>query len=258
MRQVLLAELTREQVAEIAPSATVVIPVAATEQHGPHLPINVDTTICEYVALQGAQGAATEERPVVVAPMLPFGISDHHRPFAGVLSLSSATFVQVLYEVVHSLMLSGFTRLFVLNGHGGNQEAITTLARDVTNEHDVYMAAASYWTIAGSKLRDVVDKERFAWVPGHAGAFETSLMLALREDLVRLDRFSGKSSATSAEFVAPGVLLHRRRWLHEIDGYTDTPSLGDAEAGRKALEVIVKEVASALRAFAAVDPKRLS
>ena len=91
----LLAEMTRDQIAAAAPNAVAVLPTASIEQHGPHMPILTDTLLCGTVARQAAERALTapESVEVLVAPVLPYGNSHHHRPFAGVLSLSSGTYM---------------------------------------------------------------------------------------------------------------------------------------------------------------------
>src|SRR5690606_34911147 len=86
MMTVLLEEMTRDQIKELAPNAVAVLPTASIEQHGPHLPIVTDTLLCGTVARRAAEAVGDQAR-VVVAPVLPFGNSHHHRPFAGVLSL---------------------------------------------------------------------------------------------------------------------------------------------------------------------------
>lgn len=248
-----LAEMTREEIQEAAPRATAVIPMAATEQHGPHLPINVDTTICEHVAIHAAETATEAEHPIYVIPMLPFGISEHHRPFAGVLSLSNRTFMAAVREVAESLLLSGFRRLFFLNGHGGNQQAMSMLAQELTCENDILVASASYWNIAGPALSDAIDSEHIPWVPGHAGAFETALMMALREDLINKEAFPAGSATSHESIGVPGVAISRYQWLYDIDGYTDYPARADRDLGLTCRDIIVQEVAAALRAFAALE-----
>jgi creatinine amidohydrolase len=122
----LLAEMTREQIRQAAPNAVAVLPTAAIEQHGPHMPILTDTLLCGTVALRAAEtrslrpsGAAN----VLVAPVLPYGNSHHHRPFPGVLSLSSDTFMAAVTDILEGLVLSGFRKVIVLNGHGGNTDS---------------------------------------------------------------------------------------------------------------------------------------
>src|SRR5437867_6450480 len=180
----LLAEMTREQIRQIAPTTTVVLPTAAVEQHGPHLPIATDTLACTTICQRAAEIASAEGAPVTVAPAVHFGASHHHRPYPGVLSLSLTTFIQVVEEVCESLALSGFKRIAIVNGHGGNDAAIRVAATDVSLAHRVSVAAASYWTIAARALIEDGRVREVGQLPGHAGGFETSLVLALRPELV--------------------------------------------------------------------------
>ncbi|MEI7772206.1 MAG: creatininase family protein, partial [Chloroflexales bacterium] len=182
----LLDELTRAEARALAPDALVVLPVGATEQHGPHLPVGTDRMIVEHVA-RAAAAQVAGAIPVVVAPTLPFGSSHHHVPFGGTLSLGTETYYRALVDLAESLIASGFRRIFILNGHGGNSELIQLVARDLALKHPATLAAAPYWTIAWDAL--VAERAHVAaGLPGHAGTFETSLVLALRPDLVREPR----------------------------------------------------------------------
>src|SRR5579859_4408067 len=140
-----LNEMTREQIGRVAPASTVVLPTAATEQHGPHLPILTDCLCCETIALRAAERAAPDA-PITVAPLLPYGSSHHHLDFPGVMSLTGETFTRALVELCRTLAASGFRRIFLLNGHGGNEEAIRTVTREVALSTPATIAAASYWT----------------------------------------------------------------------------------------------------------------
>ena len=248
----LLMELTREQIREAAKTGTAVIPVAAIEQHGPHLPVGVDTYITEYVAREAAV-RATELAgvPVLAAPIQAYGSSHHHRPFPGVLSLSAETLIRVLKDVGASLVMSGFRRLFILNGHGGNSDVIGVAAQDLANEFDVTAGAASYWTLAQASLQPLLREKGVPWLPGHAGGFETAVIRALKGELV--DEAAVPTKATVAgprTGRLARVVVHRHRAIANIDGYTDVPALGDAELGRACLRVIVDEVAAVLAEFA--------
>src|SRR3954454_13005620 len=104
----LFAELNREQLREAAPESLAVIPLGATEQHGPHLPTGTDYFTVESLAREAAT-IASEHAPIIVTPALPFGSSDHHFVFGGTLSLSTETYYRVLRELVESLVTDGFT-----------------------------------------------------------------------------------------------------------------------------------------------------
>src|SRR5687768_12741323 len=115
-RPLLFNEISRVECAERAPGALAVVPVAATEQHGPHLPLGTDTFLVETVARQAAAQAANEI-DVLVTPTLAVGASHHHFPFGGTLSMASETYYRAVRDIVVSLIRDGFRRVFVINGH---------------------------------------------------------------------------------------------------------------------------------------------
>jgi creatinine amidohydrolase len=242
------AELNREQLSEAAAAGDtlVVLPIGATEQHGPHLATGTDFFTVEAVAVESARiAAASSELAVIVTPALPFGSSDHHFVFGATMSLSTETYYRVLRELIESLVTDGFRSIFVLNGHGGNHELAELAARDVAIRRDANVAAGSYWAMAWEAL--VAQGAHLGRrLPGHAGDFETSLMMALRPDL------------------RPGPLPHRDNpgdtdprtraapWRSEmhgswklIEGFTDSPDQATAETGRRFFEIITQQVAQA-------------
>ncbi len=242
----LLDEMTREELRDLAPDALVLLPVGATEQHGPHLPVGTDRLTVEHVAWAAAD--AVEQVPVLVAPTLPFGSSHHHLPFGGTLSLSTETYYRVLVDLVESLIADGFRRIFILNGHGGNNELIQLAARDTALKHAAHVAAAPYWTIAWDALLEQ-EAHRHAGLPGHAGTFETSLMLAMRPELVREPR---PHRDNPPDEDTRGFLSYRAEFhgaWQQIEGFTDSPDQASAERGARYLAVIVREVARALTEF---------
>ena len=250
---VLLAEMTREQIRAAAPNAVAVLPTAAIEQHGPHLAILTDTLLCGTVAERAAQQAA-ERTQVLVAPVLIYGNSHHHRPFPGTLSLTSDTYMAAVHNVLEGLVLSGFRKLVVLNGHGGNTSANDVIGLDFVNRFDqpVSIATAAYWNIARPAIVDsrIMPGDQ---VPGHAGRFETSLVMALRPELVdhealeQAENMRGKLGGLFAPLVGATVQTHGA-WAAGT-GYTDNPSTATAEDGKRMLDIIVKQVADFFVAF---------
>jgi creatinine amidohydrolase len=247
-----LAHLTRQEIGAIAPTATALVVVAATEQHGPHLDVRVDTVLGTRVAESAAE-RLPGDIDIVLCPTLPFGASHHHLAFPGAMSLSTDTLLRVLHDLGESLVASGFRRIYFLGSHGGNDEVVRLAARELALRNDVIAGAASYWTLAWPAL--VADGSAFALgrVPGHAGGFETSLMLALAADGVRLDerpvpRSLGRGGAPNEDPTAAG-LVHRHGSWSAIDGYSDDARDADADAGRRVFDLIAREVADALAAF---------
>lgn len=250
---VLLEEMTRDQIEALAPTAIAILPTASIEQHGPHLPVLTDTLLCGTVARLAAEKAQAHA-PVAVAPVLCYGNSHHHRPFAGVLSLTSHTYMAAVAEVLEGLLMSGFTRLVVLNGHGGNTDANAVVGLDFVNRlgHPAIIATAAYWDIARAALIGtgmLNDGE----IPGHAGRFETDLVLAIRPELVDRDVLSatpdvrGNLKGLFAD-LGGGVVQQRGVWAAG-PGYTDNPATATAAEGAAVLEIIVERVAAFLRAF---------
>lgn len=244
----LLEELTRTQARAAAEEALLVWPVGATEQHGPHLPVGTDTFQVHHLARQAAEQVAATI-PVVVAPTLPFGSSHHHLPFGGTMSLGTELWYRVVYDLSKSLVTSGFHRLFILNGHGGNHELVQLAARDLALNHPVSVAAASWWTIAWDALVEL-DVHVGCRFPGHAGKFETSLVMALRPELVR-EPLPGHGEWPSTDprgFVRPYRAEHAGAW-QRMDGYTDNPHEADADMGRKYLDTTVNAISAAMIEF---------
>lgn len=254
---VLLEEMTRDQIKELAPNAVAVLPTASIEQHGPHLPIVTDTLLCGTVARRAAEAVGDQAR-VVVAPVLPFGNSHHHRPFAGVLSLASDTYMAAVRDVLEGLALSGFRKLVVLNGHGGNTDSNAVVGLDFVNRlgHPVAIATAAYWDIARPALveANILPGGR---IPGHAGRFETALVMAIRPELVNqegLNQTQDQSQVKGGLFAAlTGATVQVHGSWAASTGYTDEPAAATADEGRAMLDIIVQRVAEFLTAFSQTD-----
>lgn len=244
----LFQELTRTEAKNLGPEAVLLFPVGATEQHGPHLPVGTDHFAVEHIARAAAK-VASAQIPVVVAPTLPFGSSHHHIPFGGTMSLSTETYYRTVLELCETLIQGAWQRIFILNGHGGNHEVVQLVARDLALKHPVQMAAASYWNIAWDKF--IEEKAHLgARVPGHAGFFETSLVMALRPDLIREPRPHRDNVPDSDPrgFARPVRIETHGSW-QSFDGYTDTPAKATAERGQTYLEAAAQTVGDALVSF---------
>lgn len=244
-----LQELTRGDCRAAAErGAMVVLPVGATEQHGPHLPIGTDTLQVEHVALEAAT-RTDGSPPVLVAPTLPFGCSPHHLPFGGTISLGSETLLRVLLDIGASLAASGFSRLFLLNGHGGNHQLVQVAARDIVLAHGIDVAAASWWHLAADALV-AHGAATVGDVPGHAGAFETSLVLALRRDLVADELPVRDDTSTVTIGLRDPLTMELSGAWQAIDGWSDSPAQADATRGRDYLSIAADSLAAALARFA--------
>jgi creatinine amidohydrolase len=247
-------QATRDELRAVLAESVVVLPTGATEQHGPHLATGHDTFAVGAVARRAAERAATSV-PVVLAPVLPFGSSDHHLPFGGTLSLATETYLHVVRDLVRSIATGGGKRIFIVNGHGGNHELNQLVARDIAlrppGGEPVAIAAASYWDIA----REAIAADPIlagAPLPGHAGQFETATMLAIEPANVREPR-EERGGPTGAATTIDGVRLEVSGLWSSFDGFTDFPYRATVAQGEAALAYIERDVAAAIVALAGVD-----
>lgn len=251
----LLADYTSDELRPIVANSTLVLPLGATEQHGPHLSLATDATLAEYVARTAAAQVSTSSQPVLVAPTLNVGASDHHLPRSGTLSVSGRTYLAVLIDVVESAVRGGFRRVILLNGHGGNEDLARQAAREVTLEHPVIVAATGYWTLAWERLAALGADHGLGPVPGHAGAFEASLLLHVRPEQVNLARADDAAAGPTVDahpLAAPWVETHG--WVEAIDGHHDGVSRATPAIGAEALDHVVAAATTFFRDIAARTP----
>ncbi|WP_051426296.1 creatininase family protein [Jiangella gansuensis] len=251
MSTVLLEHLTRDDLAAMAADTTVVVPLGSTEQHGPHLPVCTDTAIVSEIAQRAATEAAAAAS-AVVAPTLPFGFAHHHLPFGGTVSLGMVTYLEVLTDIGASLHASGFRRVLFLNGHGGNDAAVRAVGDRLLYERglDLHVAGTSYWTCAADELA-ALDLAVDGPVPGHAGGFETSCLLAIAPGQVRLERRPPPEGAPRplAELATTTATIRRPDIWHASAGCSDDSADADPEVGAVALQAISSAVARLIVGF---------
>lgn len=233
---------TRDELTQLATDGyAIVVPLAATEQHGPHLTVYTDSLVCEHISYRAVEKASAAAK-LLLAPMLPIGCSDHHMAFGGTLSFSSATYALMLKEIGKSAITSGFRKIIFLNGHGGNELAMHQAAQDLAVEFPVWTASASYWSVARDALAAVKASET-GKVPGHAGGFETSLVLSLDAGLVEREQIQpGHPMLPWVASGPAGTFLGRHLQLTGFDGYTDSAALADRDKGTLYLDTIVQSM----------------
>lgn len=255
-----LGLLSWSEVAELDRDRTVaVLPTAAVEQHGPHLPVDTDMFLCTRV-VEEAAARAQRGGTVLVAPTLAYGSSAHHMAFAGTLTLTAATFLTAVGELCGSLAQHGFRRLLVVNGHGGNSDLTREAVQQLAVQAPVLAAAVDYWALAREAAAQVRSSP-----PGgmaHACEFETSLMLHLRpesvrQELVRREIPQPRFAAERLDLLVPGAVAARWR-THELSssGVLGAPDLATAEKGELLFEACANGLAGLieqLRAAALPD-----
>lgn len=241
---------TRTELSDVADQATLVIPLGSTEQHGHHLPVAVDAAIVTHLA-ERAVAQASASAPIFLLPTLPFGFAQHHLPFGGTVSIHADTYVNLLTDICVGLSEQGFRRIIFLNGHGGNETPMRLVTDKILSQLklDIHLSAASYWHVAERCFTNLNFPS--ALTPGHAGHFETSLMLAIAPELVKLER-RPKDSSPMQPLAAPGLpgaYIRRPQLWEQSDGRTDDASMASAEIGAQLLPAMIDEIAAFILKF---------
>lgn len=238
-RSVYLADITAKEVREGGFDAAV-LPVAATEYHGDHLPYGADTIMATALAERFARELGT----ALVLPAIPYGVSMHHAMFPWTLSISPQTLTQLVFDIGDSVVRHGFTRLLVVSAHDGNPAPIENAARALADRHGIAVALFSGWQ---AMARQLLSATQFAVDLDHGGGAEMSAVLYLRPELAHPER---------------AVDLPHQRTGHPIRlfgsfadvspaGYTGPPSHGSAEEGAAVLDALAAHVGPFLRELAA-------
>jgi creatinine amidohydrolase len=171
-----------------------VLPLAATEQHGPHLPLGVDSFIAEAY-LAGVRAQIPADLPVTFLPIQWIGQSDEHVAFPGTLTLSGATVIRAWTEIGESVARAGVKKLVLVTSHGGNVSAMEIVARDLRVRRGMLAVTVGWHRFGYPDGAFAADERRHGI---HGGDIETSLMLAGRADTVRMDEAVAEMPATVA------------------------------------------------------------
>ncbi|MDF1814394.1 MAG: creatininase family protein [Verrucomicrobiales bacterium] len=221
----------------------VVIPMAAVEQHGPHMPTGTDKILCTAVAEAIEKKLPAE---ILLIPTLWLGASAHHLRFGSTLDSALDTYIATLCDVARSLLDDGFKRILFLNGHGGNTDPMKIAVRELQPDYvDSLLAAGCYWA-AGVETREKTLEGEHKFV-GHACEFETSLMLHIRPDLVAIECAENAGELISDDM--GGFYISRDMLQRTRKGFTGRPDLASAEKGKTIFEAIVRELVVRAKEF---------
>jgi len=243
MASVLWMDLTAEELRDrAAADAIVVLPVASIEQHGPHLPVGVDTILCGGVCKAAAERAGDVD--VVVAPTLWCGMAEHHMAFGGTFTFDIPTYRAVLLSFLRSIERHGFHRVLIVNGHGGNIAALTAFLPDFARETRLHVEATTYFLLAEAAFPPLLEDQKGVQ---HACEVETSMMMVLAPGSVREPRMAEAYGARDGLPGRPTVSRHRS--FREM---TETGVIGDARRatpakGKACLEACADALAGLLR-----------
>lgn len=257
-------QLTTVDFKQLDPNRTVVLlPLGATEQHGPHLPVGADDMLASAVLRYTLELVADLE--LLVLPTLWCTKSNEHMAFPGTLSLRSETMIAVIQDIAYSIARTGLRKLFLLNWHGGNTELLATVARDARLDHNLFVAVVDALRLADDVTSAAAGEDASFGL--HAGRGETSIMLAAYPDSVRREGLEERGTEVGAAEPSSA----EEAWRQLLDRFGDAVSIGwktsdlsrdgvvgnlegaSEEEGHRYLRLISEKVADALRVIAAFD-----
>lgn len=242
--EVAWARLTAAEIqARATPATVVAIPVASIEQHGPHLATGVDMWLASAVAERTARKLHAAGTPALVTPCVWSGLAEHHMPFGGTLTLDVASFAAVVGGVARSVARHGFRRIVLVNGHGGNTEAIATAAIELTKALGVPVVGVTYWQANADTFAAILETQANV---EHACEAETSMMLALRPDCVRPGNIARAVPRRSLPPAPPGFKRHRGFVELTDTGVMGDPRAASAEKGERLLDAASTRLADEL------------
>lgn len=224
--------LRSPEFAQLQPARTVaVLPLGATEQHGPHLPLNVDTVLVDGV-VDAALSQLDPHDPVLILPTQSVGLSTEHMAFGGTLTFSPQTAIAQWSDLGASVARAGVKKLLLFNAHGGNVGLMDVVARELRAQHGLIVYSSSWYQLpldADVMAQFSVDEHRFGI---HGGAIETSMMMALAPetvDMAKAQNFASTSQQRAALYPILGNGASAKLGWHMQD-YNPQGAVGDATA----------------------------
>jgi creatinine amidohydrolase len=234
----LLQEMTWPAVERLPKDIPVVIPIAAIEQHGHHMPLFTDSMLLGEI-VRRVEAQLSEN--ILVTPLMWLGNSHHHLDFGGTLSASPRVYLDLLNDLVENLIHHGFRRLFLLNGHGGNdvpgKQAMFEVRQRQRDRSDLLLLFSTYWSLGSRPWETMPSMEQHEM--GHACEWETSMMLRIAPHLV------GDYRSTAPVAHGNPFLPASRAWItndRSVPGHIGQPHLASEQKGEHLIATFSQDV----------------
>ena len=233
-------QLTSPEIHSLDRNIPVVFTVSATEQPGLHLPVATDRMIGEHFCTELNKAVPDK---VLILPIMSVGCSEHHMDFIGTLSIRHQTFLNQAEDILSSVVRHGFRNIIVFNSHGGNLAVGQLLLEKFGGMHpEIQMVFATWWKIVGDSLFEL--NESGPGGVGHAGEFETSLMLHIKPELVNLEKIEEVKNIKSYDWGEADMLrgskasIYRSMKALTSNGVYGNPNIHSAEKGRQITDMV--------------------
>jgi len=244
-------QLRRGQIDAFDRRTPVILPTAAVEQHGEHLPVGTDCMISRAITDRLDQAM---DGKVLIMPIVQVTCSEHHMVWPGSLTLTHDTYSKILMEYVDAIQRNGFTRVMILNSHGGNQAVNAVLDQKIGQRYqNVECLVGSWWNIAAARIKSMSEGGFLSC--GHACEFETSIILAVEEALVDMARAEDGGNPQRVESMnfdlfGGGVASSYQDYNEAThNGVFGRPSLASAEKGERLLAASVQSIQELIESF---------
>lgn len=224
-----LKDLSWPEIDQLSRDLPVVIPIAAIEQHGHHLPLSTDSTLLAEILSRAEQKL---RKQVLIAPLLWLGNSHHHLDFPGTLSATPRNYLEIVSGLIDNMLHHGFKRILVLNGHGGNdvpgKQSTFEIRQQYRERDELLLLFATYWDLASPPQSQELHQQEM----GHACEWETSMMLAI--DPAYVGNYEAAEPVDPGLGFAPATRAWRTAQRTSV-GHIGWPNLASTEKGEALL-----------------------
>lgn len=248
--------LTRDEIAAIdKDSAIVFLPTAATEQHGPHLPVGTDAIILSTLIDHFIATQQFDEGSLIFAPLLNVGKSNEHMGFAGTITYGTQTYYAVLHDIAGAIAKSGFKKLVLFNSHGGNTDMLNMISRDLRIDFGMDVFVFDWWFTSFWEKGLEGLKQSGKYGVFHACELETSLMLHAAPETVHMELAVDEDPVEALrdnDFVTLFGPYNAGWKTSDVteSGVIGAPTYATAEKGKRLFDYAVKELKDIISAFA--------
>jgi creatinine amidohydrolase/Fe(II)-dependent formamide hydrolase-like protein len=215
---------------------TAILPCGAIEQHGPHLPVDIDYFDAVYLAKKVAE-ACSDPKPFVLPP-IPYGVSYHHEEFKGTLSVTNDALSRFVYDIGMNLAKNGIKKIIILNGHGDNAPTLSYAAQMINRDAEIFVCVETGET-SDIDLYELIETPNDI----HAGEIETSTALAIRPEMVKMDKAVNETLNFGSNYLNytsdRGVAWYVRTKRISKSGIMGDPTKASEEKGKKMWEIMI-------------------
>jgi creatinine amidohydrolase len=238
----------------VANQCVCVLPVGTVEQHGPHLPLVTDVLTSGEMSRRAVERLAGE---AVLMPPVFYSFNEHHMDFPGTIAVEGPTVVNYVTDIGLSLARHGFRKVLIVNGHGSNVPFLDIAARNITNRSDAICAMVSWWSLIPKELFRELRESEFPGGMAHGCELETSVLLYLRGDLVKMDKAQRDINFQKTEYfywdLEGGSPVFFQEWFSRYSktGTVGDPTKASKEKGERFVAPVVDRMVDLIREFRA-------